>query len=73
MLLDGRIVGLVKEFLKSGILSEDGETIGTMTGTPQGGILTPPTQWITGAQKGVVSHGDAVPDDHAFGARPRLP
>jgi len=23
--------------------------------------MTPPTQWITGAQKGVVSHGDAVP------------
>jgi hypothetical protein len=31
------------------------------------GERTPPTQWITGGQKGVVSHRDAVPDDHAFG------
>jgi hypothetical protein len=31
-------------------------------------VVTPPTQWITGAQKGVVSHGDAVPDGDAFRA-----
>jgi hypothetical protein len=30
------------------------------------GETTPPTQWITAAQKGVVSHGDAVPDHDAF-------
>jgi RNA-directed DNA polymerase len=38
---DKRVLGLVKAFLKSGILSEDGATIGTKTGTPQGGILSP--------------------------------
>jgi RNA-directed DNA polymerase len=35
---DKRVLGLVKAFLKSGILTEDGETIGTKTGTPQGGL-----------------------------------
>ena len=38
---DKRVVGLVKAFLKSGILAEDGGLIGTKTGTPQGGILSP--------------------------------
>jgi RNA-directed DNA polymerase len=38
---DKRILGLVKAFLKSGILSEDGEERDTNTGTPQGGILSP--------------------------------
>jgi RNA-directed DNA polymerase len=41
---DKRVLVLVKAFLKSGILSEDGAMVGTKTGTPQGGILTPPTQ-----------------------------
>jgi len=38
---DKRVLRLVKAFLKSGILTEDGQTIGTKTGTPQGGILSP--------------------------------
>ena len=38
---DKRVLVLVKAFLKSGILSEDGVMIGTKTGTPQGGILSP--------------------------------
>jgi len=38
---DKRVLGLVKAFLKSGILTEDGGLIGTKTGTPQGGILSP--------------------------------
>ncbi len=38
---DKRVLGLVKAFLKSGILTEDGAMIGTKTGTPQGGILSP--------------------------------
>ena len=33
---DKRILGLVKAFLKSGILTEDGRMTGTKTGTPQG-------------------------------------
>jgi RNA-directed DNA polymerase len=41
---DKRVLALVKAFLKAGILSEDGAVRDTITGTPQGGILTPPTQ-----------------------------
>jgi RNA-directed DNA polymerase len=38
---DKRVLDLVKAFLTSGILSEDGQMVGTKTGTPQGGILSP--------------------------------
>jgi RNA-directed DNA polymerase len=38
---DKRVLGLVKAFLKSGILGEDGMDRTTITGTPQGGILSP--------------------------------
>ena len=38
---DKRVLKLVKAFLKAGILSEDGVNRGTITGTPQGGILSP--------------------------------
>jgi RNA-directed DNA polymerase len=38
---DKRVVGLVKAFLKAGVLSEQGITRDTKTGTPQGGILSP--------------------------------
>jgi RNA-directed DNA polymerase len=38
---DKRILGLVKAFLKAGVLSEDGADRATITGTPQGGILSP--------------------------------
>jgi RNA-directed DNA polymerase len=36
-----RVLGLVKAFLKAGILTELGEHQDTHTGTPQGGILSP--------------------------------
>ena len=38
---DKRVLGLVKAFLKAGILTEDGAERDTITGTPQGGILSP--------------------------------
>jgi RNA-directed DNA polymerase len=38
---DKRVLGLVKAFLKAGILSEDGVERDNDTGTPQGGILSP--------------------------------
>ena len=38
---DRRVLGLVKAFLKTGILSEDGVERDNDTGTPQGGILSP--------------------------------
>lgn len=38
---DKRVLGLVKAFLKAGVLSQDGAMRETITGTPQGGILSP--------------------------------
>jgi len=38
---DKRVLALIKAFLKSGILTEDGKFEDTITGTPQGGILSP--------------------------------
>ena len=38
---DKRVLALVKSFLKAGLLSEDGIDRDTITGTPQGGILSP--------------------------------
>jgi RNA-directed DNA polymerase len=38
---DKRVLGLVKAFLKAGVLSEDAIMRDTDTGTPQGGILSP--------------------------------
>ena len=38
---DKRVLNLVKAFLKAGVLSEEGVGRDTITGTPQGGILSP--------------------------------
>ena len=38
---DKRVLGLVKAFLKAGVLTEDDSAKATITGTPQGGILSP--------------------------------
>ena len=38
---DKRVLGLVKAFLKAGVLTEPPVTGRTFTGTPQGGILSP--------------------------------
>jgi RNA-directed DNA polymerase len=38
---DKRVLALVKAFLKAGMLTELGEHRDTLTGTPQGGILSP--------------------------------
>jgi RNA-directed DNA polymerase len=38
---DRRVLGLVRAFLKSGILGEDAELRESTTGAPQGGILSP--------------------------------
>lgn len=38
---DKRILNLVKAFLRAGVLSENGGNQDTITGTPQGGILSP--------------------------------
>ena len=38
---DRRVLRLIKAFLKAGIMLERGDLEGTLTGTPQGGILSP--------------------------------
>ncbi|WP_435060514.1 group II intron reverse transcriptase/maturase [Streptomyces sp. bgisy060] len=38
---DKRVLRLVKAFLKAGVLTEDNSREDTLTGTPQGGILSP--------------------------------
>src|SRR5512133_1745753 len=38
---DKRVLALIKAFCKGGILTQDGATQDTITGTPQGGILSP--------------------------------
>jgi len=48
---DKRVLALVKAFLKAGILGEDGALRDNNAGTPQGSILTPPTQWATSVSR----------------------
>lgn len=77
---DKRVLALVKAFLKAGILTEDGALKDTDTGTPQGSILTPPTQraisalrsrWVTGVWSGA---GERRAAGGAGGVRPgRVP
>jgi RNA-directed DNA polymerase len=38
---DKQVLGLVKAFLKSGVMTSSGNREETLTGTPQGGILSP--------------------------------
>ncbi len=38
---DKRVLGVIRAFLKAGVLTEDGLNRDTRTGTPQGGILSP--------------------------------
>jgi RNA-directed DNA polymerase len=48
---DKRVLALVKAFLKAGVLTVESADRETITGTPQGGILTPPTQLATSASR----------------------
>lgn len=38
---DKRVLALIRAFLRAGVLAEDGKARATITGTPQGGILSP--------------------------------
>lgn len=38
---DKRVLSLITQFLRAGVLTEDGQYRETITGTPQGGILSP--------------------------------
>jgi len=44
---DAPFLRLIRKWLKAGILDTDGKVIHPETGTPQGGIITPPTIWHT--------------------------
>jgi RNA-directed DNA polymerase len=46
---DKKVLALVKAFLKAGVMTTTGQRDDTWTGTPQGGIPTPPTQWASSA------------------------
>jgi len=46
---DKRVLALIKAFLTAGVMSADGKVRNSNTGTPQGGIVTPPTQLATSA------------------------
>jgi RNA-directed DNA polymerase len=41
---DRKVLRLVRAFLRAGVLEEHGGFAASLTGTPQGGIRTPPTQ-----------------------------
>jgi RNA-directed DNA polymerase len=45
---DQSLLKLLRAILRAGVL-EDGQVRRMDTGTPQGGVVTPPTQWITSA------------------------
>ena len=41
---DRAFLGLIRKWLKAGVLETDGKVIHPDTETPQGGVVTPPTQ-----------------------------
>ena len=45
---DRRLLSLLRAFLRAGVMA-DGSVHREVSGTPQGGPLTPPTQWATSA------------------------
>jgi hypothetical protein len=64
--VDRRVLKLLRAMLRAGVM-EDGTVTRTATGTPQGGVVTPQTQPITGGSKGLIGHRDRVADDDALG------
>jgi RNA-directed DNA polymerase len=58
---DRRVQALVKAFLQAGILGEDGAVRDTITGTPQGGILSPllSNLALSVLDEHIVQHGQA--------------
>jgi RNA-directed DNA polymerase len=41
---DRKVLRLVRGFLRAGMIQQHGGFAASLTGTPQGGIVTPPTQ-----------------------------
>jgi RNA-directed DNA polymerase len=44
---DRKVLRLVRGFLRAGIVEQHGGFAASLTGTPQGGVVTPPTHWAT--------------------------
>ena len=44
---DRAFIGLIRKWLKAGVLTPEGQVEHPATGTPQGGIMTPFTQKVT--------------------------
>jgi RNA-directed DNA polymerase len=44
---DRKVLRLVRGFLRAGIVAQHGGFAASLTGTPQGGVATPPTHWAT--------------------------
>ena len=55
---DKRVLALAKAFLKAGILTADGAELGTVTGMPKGGILSPLLAKIALGQRKLFSPRD---------------
>jgi RNA-directed DNA polymerase len=68
---DKRVLALVKAFLKSGILTEDGQHRDTHTGTPQGGILSPLIFNVALSALDEHLHRDWLPGGRMDGQYPR--
>ena len=45
---DRAVLDLLRAMLRAGVM-QDGSVRRSVAGTPQGGVITPPTQWITSA------------------------
>ncbi len=78
---DRKVLRLVRGFLRAGVVEAHGGFVARLTGTPQGGVMTPPTQSRTwcgllvgvtvcgrGGGGGASVGGDGVADEDAFGA-----
>ena len=50
---DRRVLALLRAFLGAGVMKETGRLAATLTGTPQGGIITPLTQKVTFSLNGL--------------------
>jgi RNA-directed DNA polymerase len=48
---DRKVLRLVRAFLRAGVIEQHGGYAASLTGTPQGGIMTPPTQVATSSSR----------------------